>query len=95
MPGVWEEALKEEFLTKLESLWCSPKHLAMALVHCDETVMVNSCHFHSELLKDKEFLAYAIAKVDKRISELKSELEKKINEYKKNALKESAKRLRG
>ena len=38
MTGVWEEALKEEFRTKLESLWCSLKHLAMALVHCDETV---------------------------------------------------------
>ena len=32
------EKEKEEFRTKLESLWCSLKHLAMALVHCDETV---------------------------------------------------------
>jgi len=38
MAGVWGEALKEEFRTKLESLWCSLKHLAMALVHCDEMV---------------------------------------------------------
>ena len=38
MAGVWEEALKEEFRTKLESLWRSLKHLAMTLVHCDETV---------------------------------------------------------
>jgi hypothetical protein len=29
--GVWEEALKEEFRTKLESLWCSLKHLAIRL----------------------------------------------------------------
>jgi hypothetical protein len=29
---------KEELRTKLESLWYSLKHLAMALVHCDETV---------------------------------------------------------
>jgi hypothetical protein len=35
---VWEETLKEEFRTKLESLWCSSKRLAMTLVHCDETV---------------------------------------------------------
>jgi hypothetical protein len=32
------EKEKEEFRTKFESLWCSLKHLAMALVHCDETV---------------------------------------------------------
>ncbi|MFZ8786285.1 IS200/IS605 family accessory protein TnpB-related protein [Thermocrinis sp.] len=50
---------------------------------------------YRELLKDKEFLAYAIAKVDERINELKSELKKETNEYKKNALKERVKRLRG
>jgi IS605 OrfB family transposase len=49
---------------------------------------------YRELLKDKEFLAYAIAKVDERINELKSELKKENNEYKKNALKERIKRLR-
>jgi len=49
---------------------------------------------YRELLKDKEFLAYAIAKVDERINKLKSELEKEKNEYKKNALKERIKRLR-
>lgn len=32
------EKEKEEFRTKLESLWCSLKHVATALVHCDETV---------------------------------------------------------
>jgi transposase, IS605 OrfB family, central region len=48
---------------------------------------------YRELLKDKEFLAYAIAKVDERINELKSELEKEKNEYKKNALKGRIKRL--
>jgi IS605 OrfB family transposase len=50
---------------------------------------------YRELLKDKEFLAYAIAKVDERINELKSELKKEKNEYKKNALKGRIKRLRG
>jgi IS605 OrfB family transposase len=49
---------------------------------------------YRELLKDKEFLAYAIAKVDERINELKSELKKETNEYKKNALKKRIKRLR-
>jgi len=49
---------------------------------------------YRELLKDKEFLAYAIAKVDERINELKSELKKEKNDYKKNALKERIKRLR-
>jgi IS605 OrfB family transposase len=49
---------------------------------------------YRELLKDKEFLAYAIAKVDERINELKSELKKEKNEYKKNALKGRIKRLR-
>jgi len=49
---------------------------------------------YRELLKDKEFLAYAIAKVDERINELKSELKKETNEYKKNALKERVRRLR-
>jgi IS605 OrfB family transposase len=49
---------------------------------------------YRELLKDKEFLAYAIAKVDERINELKSELKKEKSEYKKNALKERVKRLR-
>jgi hypothetical protein len=49
---------------------------------------------YRELLKDKEFLAYAIAKVDERINKLKSELKKETNEYKKNALKERVKRLR-
>ncbi|MFZ8786761.1 IS200/IS605 family accessory protein TnpB-related protein [Thermocrinis sp.] len=49
---------------------------------------------YRELLKDKEFLAYAIAKVDERINKLKNELEKEKNEYKKNALKGRIKRLR-
>jgi IS605 OrfB family transposase len=49
---------------------------------------------YRELLKDKEFLAYAIAKVDERINKLKSELKKEKNDYKKNALKERVKRLR-
>jgi len=49
---------------------------------------------YRELLKDEEFLAYAIAKVDERINKLKSELKKETNEYKKNALKERIKRLR-
>jgi len=49
---------------------------------------------YRELLKDKEFLAYAIAKVDERINKLKSELKKEKNEYKKHALKERIKRLR-
>jgi IS605 OrfB family transposase len=49
---------------------------------------------YRELLKDKEFLAYAIAKVDERINELKSKLKKETNEYKKNALKGRIKRLR-
>jgi hypothetical protein len=49
---------------------------------------------YRELLKDKEFLAYAIAKVDERINKLKSELKKETNEYKKNALKKRIKRLR-
>ncbi len=49
---------------------------------------------YRELLKDKEFLAYAIAKVDERINKLKSELKKETNEYKKNALKKRVKRLR-
>jgi len=49
---------------------------------------------YRELLKDKEFLAYAIAKVDERVNKLKSELEKETNEYKKNALKGRVRRLR-
>jgi len=49
---------------------------------------------YRELLKDKEFLAYATAKVDERSNKLKSELKKEKNEYKKNALKERVKRLR-
>jgi len=49
---------------------------------------------YREPLKDKEFLAYATAKVDERINKLKSELEKEKNEYKRNALKGRIKRLR-
>jgi IS605 OrfB family transposase len=49
---------------------------------------------YRELLKDKKFLAYAIAKVDERINKLRSELKKEKNDYKKNALKERIKRLR-
>jgi IS605 OrfB family transposase len=49
---------------------------------------------YKELLKDKEFLSYAIAKVDERINKLKSELEKEKNDYKRNALKGRIKRLR-
>jgi IS605 OrfB family transposase len=49
---------------------------------------------YRELLKDEEFLAYAIAKVDERINELKSELKKETNEYKRNALKKRIRRLR-
>jgi len=49
---------------------------------------------YKELLKDKEFLAYAIAKVEERINNLKRSLKKETNEYKKNALKKRVKRLR-
>jgi IS605 OrfB family transposase len=49
---------------------------------------------YRELLKDKEFLVYAIAKVDERINELKSELKKEKSEYKRNALKGRVKRLK-
>jgi hypothetical protein len=53
------EKEKEEFRTKLESLWCSLKHLAMALVHCDETVekLIRrlECHLQSgDMEKAKE-----------------------------------------
>ncbi|RMH80052.1 MAG: hypothetical protein D6674_05570 [Acidobacteria bacterium] len=34
---VSEEGGGGEFRTKVESLWCTLKHLAMALVHCDES----------------------------------------------------------
>jgi hypothetical protein len=50
---------------------------------------------YRELLKDKEFLAYGIAKVYERINELKSELKKEKSEYKRNALKGRVKRLKG
>jgi IS605 OrfB family transposase len=49
---------------------------------------------YRKLLKDREFLAYAIAKVDERINKLRSELKKEKNEYKKNAFKGRIKRLR-
>jgi hypothetical protein len=53
------EKEKEEFRTKLESLWCSLKHLAMALVHRDETVekLIRrfECHLQSgDMEKAKE-----------------------------------------
>lgn len=53
------EKEKEEFRTKLESLWCSLKHLAMTLVHCDETVekLIRrlECHLQSgDMEKAKE-----------------------------------------
>ncbi|NHV05712.1 MAG: IS200/IS605 family element transposase accessory protein TnpB [Thaumarchaeota archaeon] len=49
---------------------------------------------YRELLKDEEFLAYAIAKVDERVNKLKRELKKETNEYKRNALKGRIKRIR-
>jgi len=53
------EKEKEEFRTKLESLWCSLKHLSMALAHCDETVekLIRrlECHLQSgDMEKAKE-----------------------------------------
>jgi hypothetical protein len=53
------EKEKEEFRTKLESFWCSLKHFAMALVHCDETVekLIRrlECHLQSgDMEKAKE-----------------------------------------
>jgi IS605 OrfB family transposase len=49
---------------------------------------------YRELLKDKEFLAYAIVKVEERISELKKKLKEEGNEYKKNTLKKRVNRLK-
>ncbi len=49
---------------------------------------------YRELLKDKGFLAYAIAKVDERINKLKSKLKKEESEYKRNALNGRVKRLK-
>jgi len=49
---------------------------------------------YRELLKDEEFWAYAIAKVENLINKLKNKLKKENNEYKKNALKGRIKRLR-
>jgi len=55
------EKEKEEFRTKLESLWCSLKHLAMALVHCDETVekLIRrlECHLQSRDMEKAQELS--------------------------------------
>ena len=43
------EKEKEEFRTKLESLLCSLKYLAMVLVHCDETLQNGNMEKAKEL----------------------------------------------
>ncbi len=65
----WDgEKEKEEFRTKLESLWCSLKHLAMALVHCDETVekLIKrlECHLQSKDMKKAQELSKKIKELD-------------------------------
>jgi hypothetical protein len=75
------EKEKEEFRTKLESLWCSLKHLAMALVHCDETVekLIRrlECHLQSgDIEKAKE--------LSEKVKEL-YEVRQSIREFYKDA----------
>ncbi|WP_448588182.1 hypothetical protein [Thermocrinis sp.] len=62
-----EEKEKEEFRSKLESLWCSLKHLSMALVHCDETVekLIRRLECHVQSGEDKK-----AQELSKRIKEL-------------------------
>jgi len=47
MAGVWKEALKEEFRTKLGSLWCSLKHLVIRL----------ECHLQSGYMEKAKELS--------------------------------------
>jgi len=42
---------------------------------------------YKELLKDKDFLSYAIAKTEEKIAKLKQEIREEKNEYKRNGLK--------
>jgi len=42
---------------------------------------------YKELLKDADFLSYAIAKIEDKIAKLKQEIRKEKNEYKRNRLK--------
>ena len=50
---------------------------------------------YRELLEDKEFLSYSVARVDDRIAKLRKEIGEEKNEYKRNKLRSDLKRLKG
>ena len=50
---------------------------------------------YRNLLEDKEFLSYSVARVEDRIAKLRKEIETEKNEYKRNKLRSDLKRLKG
>ena len=50
---------------------------------------------YRKLLKDKEFLSYAVAKMEDRIAKLRKEIETEKNEYKRNKIRSDLTRLKG
>jgi len=50
---------------------------------------------YKELLKDKEFLSYSVARVEDRIAKLRKGIGEEKNEYKRNKLKSDLRRLKG
>jgi len=49
---------------------------------------------YRELLEDREFLSYSVARVEDKIAKLKKEIEEEKNEYKRNKLKSRLRRLK-
>lgn len=83
------EGEKEEFRTKLESLWCSLKHLGIALVHCDETTekLIRRLEYHlqsGDMEKAQE--------LSKRVKEL-YEVRQSIRNFIKTLLFDISKKL--
>jgi len=50
---------------------------------------------YRNLLEDKEFLSYSVAKVEDRIAKLRKEIGEEKNEYKRNKLRSDLRRLKG
>jgi uncharacterized small protein (DUF1192 family) len=50
---------------------------------------------YRNLLEDKEFLSYSVAKVEDRIVKLRKEIGEEKNEYKRNKLRSDLRRLKG
>lgn len=69
-----------EFRSKVESLWCTLKHLSMAMVHCDESAEKVIRRLDCSLAQGKEEEAKKLSEKLRQLYDLRQSLRNSIKE---------------